>query len=134
MINELADLKNRLIETLEKLNDKGLTANGLEKAIGEAAELNKAVIRCVNCAEERLKTINRPFNGDYKRKHNDLAAFLRQETIPYLERITAHAKENEDKLVYQSRHTSVNDVSRELKEAVKGLLGYLGGSNERVEA
>jgi hypothetical protein len=62
-----------------------------------------------------------------KNANNELIAYLRRETIPYLQGTKERSKLNERELVYRSKATKVYRVSKEIKLAIKELLFFIDG-------
>ena len=63
-----------------------------------------------------------------KNKLNQLKAYLRQETIPFLKEIMKHAAQNEYDMAHRRKHIdSFNTAAQELRECIQGLEKYIRG-------
>ena len=58
---------------------------------------------------------------------DQLKAYLRQETIPFLKNIMKHAAQNEYDMGHRKRIDSFNNAAQELRECIQGLKKYIRG-------
>ena len=57
-----------------------------------------------------------------KRNEGRLKDYLMRETIPYIKQIMTNAAQNEHDMIYKTHLKNVNNVSRELRECILGLM------------